>query len=52
MKGLGSVFVAYLVIWVLMVVYLLRLDAKAKALARELEELKRELALARGQGER
>jgi CcmD family protein len=47
-KGLGSVFVAYLVIWILLVVYLLRLDAKAKALAREVDALKRELDEARG----
>ncbi|MFN0152006.1 MAG: CcmD family protein [bacterium] len=52
MKGLGSVFVAYLVIWVLMIIYLFRLDAKTKALARELEDLKRDLAEARGRGER
>jgi CcmD family protein len=49
-KGLGSLFAAYLVIWVLLLVYLFRLDAKSRALAREIEELKRELAEARRQG--
>ncbi len=50
MKGLGSVFAAYMVIWALLLLYLFRLDAKARALAREIEELKRELAEARRQG--
>lgn len=52
MKGLGSVVVAYLVIWALLVVYMLRLDAKAKALAREVESLKRELGEARSAAKR
>jgi CcmD family protein len=49
-KGLGSLFAAYLVIWALLLVYLFRLDAKSRALAREIEELKRELAEARRRG--
>jgi CcmD family protein len=51
-KGLGSVVVAYLVIWALLFVYMLRLDAKAKALAREVEDLKRDLGEARGSTKR
>lgn len=47
MKGLGSLFAAYMVIWALLLVYLFRLDAKARALGREIEELKKELAEAR-----
>lgn len=43
MKGMMSLFVAYLAIWILMLVYLLRLDAKAKTLAREVEALRKEL---------
>lgn len=49
MKGLGSLFAAYLVVWSLLLVYLFRLDAKARALGREIEDLKKELAEARGQ---
>ena len=49
-KGLGSVFAAYLVIWVFLFVYMLRLDAKGRTLAREVEELKRELEEARRKG--
>ncbi len=49
MKGLGSLFAAYMVIWALLLLYLFRLDAKARALAREIEALKRELAEARRQ---
>jgi CcmD family protein len=51
-NGLGSVVVAYLIIWALLLVYMLRLDAKAKALAREVEDLKRELGEARGSAKR
>lgn len=47
MKGLGSVFAAYLVVWAFLFIYLVRLDAKGRALAREVEELKRELEEAR-----
>lgn len=47
MKGLGSVFAAYFVVWLFLFVYMLRLDAKGRALAREVEELKRELEEAR-----
>ncbi len=50
MKGLGSVFAAYLVVWVFLFVYMMRLDAKGRALAREVEDLKRELQEARRKG--
>jgi CcmD family protein len=46
-KGLGSVFAAYLVVWLFLFFYLLRLDAKGRALAREVEDLMRELEEAR-----
>lgn len=50
MKGLGSVFAAYLVVWAFLFAYLLRLEAKGRALAREVEDLKRELEEARRKG--